>query len=211
MSSPRIRPMTAADIAPVLELENRLFPQDAWPESFFYDELSHAEPSAPPERATRRYWVIEERGSEQDGPAQDGPAQNRLLAYAGMMCVLPIADVQTIAVAPEAQGRGLGTRLLRTIITAAREQRAEQVLLEVRADNPGAQALYRREGFEHIHTRPRYYPDGEDALIMQKPLTDLDTPSSAATFGSARQGSARADDDGGREDNTGTGTPGGTR
>lgn len=185
-----LRPMTAADIAPVLELENRLFPRDAWPESFFYDELSHAEPSASPERATRWYWVMEQRSPEP-----------RILGYAGMMCVLPIADVQTIAVAPEAQGRGLGTRLLRTIIEAARQRRAEQVLLEVRADNPGAQALYRREGFEHIHTRPRYYPGGEDALIMQKPLRDLSAPSSAATFGS-----------GGQEDSAGTDTtPGGTR
>lgn len=166
---PALRPMTAADIAPVMELENRLFPLDAWPESFFFDELSHAEPSQPAERATRRYWV-----AELDGV---------VLGYAGMMCVLPIADVQTIAVAPEAQGRGLGTRLLQTILAAAAQWRADQVLLEVRADNPGAQALYRREGFEHIHTRPRYYPDGEDALIMQKPLKDLDAPSTAATFG----------------------------
>jgi ribosomal-protein-alanine N-acetyltransferase len=45
------------------------------------------------------------------------------------------------------------------------------VLLEVRADNPRAQALYRRFGFVHIHTRRRYYRDGVDALIMQLPLT----------------------------------------
>lgn len=177
-----LRSMSAADIAPVSELENRLFPHDAWPESFFSDELSHAEPSAAPERATRQYWVIEESTSE----------GVRIIGYAGMMCVLPIADVQTIAVAPEAQGRGLGTVLLRTIIEAAVSRRAEQVLLEVRADNPGAQALYRREGFEHIHTRPQYYPDGEDALIMQKALKDLNAPSTAVTFGKASEDSSSA-------------------
>lgn len=178
-----LRPMSAADIAAVLELENRLFPHDAWPESFFWDELSHAEPSASPERATREYWVVEDTSSASES--------GRIIGYAGMMCVLPIADVQTIAVAPEVQGRGVGTLLLRTIIEAARRRRADQVLLEVRADNPGAQALYRREGFEHIHTRRRYYPDGEDALIMQKALKDLNAPSTAATFGNGSTGGTR--------------------
>lgn len=163
--SHRVIPMTALDVPEVLALENRLFPHDAWPESFFYDELGHTA-SGPGAEPTRRYWV-----------ARD--ADGQLCGYAGMMCVLPLADVQTLAVAPEAQGRGLGTRLLQLLIDAAREQGAEQILLEVRADNPGAQTLYRREGFIHIHTRAQYYPDGEGALIMQKPLTDLAAPSSA--------------------------------
>ena len=41
------------------------------------------------------------------------------------------------------------------------------MLLEVRADNPRAQQLYRRFGFEQIHVRPRYYRDGADAHIMR--------------------------------------------
>lgn len=161
----QVSQMTALDVPEVLALENRLFPHDAWPESFFYDELAHTTGSSG-EAPTRRYWV-----------ARDAAGQ--LAGYAGMMCLLPLADVQTLAVAPEAQGRGLGTRLLRLLILAARQDAAEQILLEVRADNPGAQALYRREGFTHIHTRAQYYPDGQDALIMTKPLTDLSAPSSA--------------------------------
>lgn len=177
-----LAPMTALDVTEVLALENRLFPHDAWPESFFYDELAHTgggddaragdaadpsdDPADDPDMGTRRYWTAR-------------TADGTLAGYAGMMCVLPLADVQTLAVAPEMQGQGLGTRLLGLIVEAARTRGAEQVLLEVRADNPGAQALYRREGFEPIHTRPRYYPDGQDALIMRRPLTDLDARSSA--------------------------------
>ncbi|MBE1515472.1 ribosomal-protein-alanine N-acetyltransferase [Nesterenkonia halotolerans] len=181
-----LAPMTALDVTEVLALENRLFPHDAWPESFFYDELAHTgggddaragdaadpsgdaedDPAGDPGVGTRRYWTAR-------------TADGALAGYAGMMCVLPLADVQTLAVAPEMQGHGLGTRLLGLIVEAARTRGAEQVLLEVRADNPGAQALYRREGFEPIHTRPRYYPDGQDALIMRRPLTDLDARSSA--------------------------------
>jgi ribosomal-protein-alanine N-acetyltransferase len=47
-----------------------------------------------------------------------------------------------------------------------------EVLLEVRADNPRAQALYVRFGFEQIHVRRRYYRDGTDALIMRLTLTE---------------------------------------
>ena len=184
---PALRRMTPEDVSEVLELERRLFPQDAWPRRFFQDELAQAEPAVPSEKATRRYWVAvvgpEWRdGAESDArereaarphdPPESQAAAGRIVGYAGLMCVLPFADVQTLAVAPEAQRTGLGTRLLRTLVREARRRRAEQVLLEVRADNPGAQALYRREGFSHIHTRSMYYPDGEDALIMQKLLTE---------------------------------------
>ncbi len=60
--------------------------------------------------------------------------------------------------------------MLAELLAEARRRGARDVLLEVRADNPRAQALYRRFGFAQIHTRRRYYRDGVDALIMQLPL-----------------------------------------
>ncbi|WP_044493970.1 ribosomal protein S18-alanine N-acetyltransferase [Nesterenkonia massiliensis] len=167
-----LRPMTAADVAVVLELERELFPHDAWPESFFYDELAQAEPALAAERATHRYWVAE---------ATQPQGRGVIVGYAGMMCVLPLADVQTIAVAPAAQGRGLGTRLLAEIEAEAVRRGAEDLLLEVREDNPAAQRLYLRVGFEQIHKRRAYYPDGGDALIMRKHLADP-KPSTAANL-----------------------------
>jgi ribosomal-protein-alanine N-acetyltransferase len=147
-----LRDMTDADVPAVHALERALFPVDAWPEQMFRDELSQPE--------TRRYYVAEEAG----------PEGNRIVAYAGLLCVQPIADVQTIAVVPEREGRGIGSAVLAELIAEARRRGAEDVLLEVRADNPRAQALYRRFGFAQIHLRRRYYRDGADALIMQLPL-----------------------------------------
>jgi [ribosomal protein S18]-alanine N-acetyltransferase len=140
-----LRNMTAADIPAVHELERQLFPVDAWPLQMFLDELAQAE--------TRRYLVAEHAG--------------RIVGYAGLMCIEPIADVQTIAVVPEQEGRGIGSALLRELIRESRLRHAQDVLLEVRADNPRAQQLYLRFGFEQIHVRPRYYRDGVDALIMR--------------------------------------------
>ena len=140
-----LRDMTAADIPIVHDLECRLFPVDAWPLQMFHDELAQA--------ATRRYVVAEHAG--------------RIVGYAGLMCIEPIADVQTIAVVPEQEGKGIGSALLGELIRESRLRHAEDVLLEVRADNPRAQQLYVRFGFEQIHVRPRYYRDGVDALIMR--------------------------------------------
>ncbi len=148
-----LRRMTAQDVPVVHALEQDLFPADAWPLEMFSAEL--AQPVC-------WYWV-----AEQD---------DRIVGYAGLMCIRPVGDVQTIAVLPEHEGRGIGSALLRTLHGQARELGATEVLLEVRADNPRAQRLYRRFGYEHIHTRPRYYRDGTDALIMRVDLTAPEPP-----------------------------------
>jgi [ribosomal protein S18]-alanine N-acetyltransferase len=152
-----LRRMVPADLTEVHALERRLFPVDAWPLDMFTAEL--AQPVC-------WYWV-----AEQDGA---------IVGYAGLMCLRPVGDVQTIAVVPEHEGRGIGSALLRTLHAQARELGATEVLLEVRADNPRAQQLYRRFGYEQIHTRPRYYRDGADALIMRLDLTAPDAPGTPA-------------------------------
>ncbi|MFZ3452582.1 ribosomal protein S18-alanine N-acetyltransferase [Arthrobacter sp. 7Tela_A1] len=142
--------MTEADIPAVDALEQAMFPVDAWPTQMFYDELGQED--------TRSYYVAE---------APDGT----VIGYAGLMCVLPIADVQTIAVDAACEGSGIGSRLLTALLDEAKTRGAADVLLEVRADNPRAQRLYRWFGFEQIHVRPRYYRDGADALIMRLELS----------------------------------------
>lgn len=143
-----------ADIPAVGRLEDELFPIDAWPIQMFHDELSQPE--------TRRYIVA--------------VADGAVVGYAGLMCVEPIADVQTIAVAPGYESRGVGTAMLTELIAEAQRRGAKDVLLEVRADNARAQALYRRFGFEQIHIRRRYYRDGVDALIMRREAAETDPP-----------------------------------
>jgi ribosomal-protein-alanine N-acetyltransferase len=154
VSAPRsapwaLRRMTAEDVPAVHALEQRLFPTDAWPLEMFSAEL--AQPVC-------WYWV-----AEQD---------DTVIGYAGLMCIPPVGDVQTIAVLPEHEGWGVGTALLRTLHGQARELGAREMLLEVRADNPRAQRLYRRFGYEHVVTRPRYYRDGVDAFVLRRDLAD---------------------------------------
>ncbi|MEU0025135.1 ribosomal protein S18-alanine N-acetyltransferase [Streptomyces sp. NPDC006335] len=165
--SPVLREMRWWDIDPVLELEKDLFPEDAWSRGMFWSELAH---SRGPE-ATRRYVVAEEG--------------ERIVGYAGLASAGELADVQTIAVARDHWGTGLGATLLTELLRAATAFECAEVMLECRIDNIRAQKLYERFGFEAIGFRRGYYQPGNvDALVMR--LTTASDSGSAAGSTSER-------------------------
>jgi [ribosomal protein S18]-alanine N-acetyltransferase len=166
----RLREMRWWDIDRVLELEKDLFPEDAWSRGMFWSELAHARGS----EATRRYLV-----------AEDG--EGRLVGYAGLATSGTAsdsgsamgADIQTIAVARDQWGTGLGGQLLTELLKAATAFECAEVMLECRIDNVRAQKLYERFGFEAIGFRRGYYQPGNvDALVMRL-TTDSDSGSAA--------------------------------
>ena len=101
-------------------------------------------------------------------------ADGSLLGFAVWSQVLDDAELLDIGVAPACRRQGLGQRLLDAVMAAARAQGAQRLLLEVRAGNLAAQALYQRAGFRLSGRRKGYYPaaDGrEDACLMDVGLT----------------------------------------
>jgi [ribosomal protein S18]-alanine N-acetyltransferase len=92
----------------------------------------------------------------------------------GFVAARVIADelhINNIGVRPEARGRGIGRTLMCAAIATGRRLGAQQALLEVRAGNLAAQALYRCFQFEVAGRRRNYYHDPtEDALIMSVKL-----------------------------------------
>lgn len=154
-----LRPMRWWDIEPVMELELRLFPEDAWSHGMYWSELAEAHPGG-----TRHYTVA---------TAADGA----IVGYAGLMVIAGEGDVQTIAVDERHQGAGLGAALLTDLIREAARRDCAELLLEVRVDNPRAQRLYERFGFQPVGIRRGYYqPANVDALVMR-----LDHPSTDST------------------------------
>ncbi len=94
-------------------------------------------------------------------------------AIVGMASARRMVDdvhVMRLVVAEGARREGTGRALLEGLITWARMGGADAVLLEVRAGNVAALALYGRMGFAPEGRRPRYYPDGEDALLLRLPV-----------------------------------------
>jgi ribosomal protein S18 acetylase RimI-like enzyme len=60
----------------------------------------------------------------------------------------PSVNLHDFSVLPEAQGRGVGTALLRALERRARERGAAKMTLEVHDTNEAAKRLYARFGFE---------------------------------------------------------------
>lgn len=81
-----------------------------------------------------------------------------------------VARLTSVAVSPDANGRGVGRRLVETAEALARENGCTALRLEVRADNARARSLYERAGYTLFATVPDYYEDGEAALRFEKPL-----------------------------------------
>jgi ribosomal-protein-alanine N-acetyltransferase len=151
----RIAPLRESDLPRCAELERVLFPHDdPWTLKIFRSEL----------RAGHRYFGAYAGAGE-------------LIGYAGMSVVGAPPDaetsVHTIGVDPEWQGRGVGTALLRTLLSIA-DERAAPVFLEVRTDNEPAIRLYESHGFVRLGLRKRYYqPSNADAYTMGRPtMTD---------------------------------------
>jgi [ribosomal protein S18]-alanine N-acetyltransferase len=143
-----IVPATPHDLELVAELELQLFGDQAW-STRTVAELA--------EGPGRRTWVAR---------AEDG----QVLGYAMTGQVGDFAELLRIGVRDRSQRAGTASALLAVAVEAARAQDADRMLLEVSAANLAARAFYVRSGFEQIDRRPRYYRDGTDALVLQRPL-----------------------------------------
>jgi ribosomal-protein-alanine N-acetyltransferase len=93
--------------------------------------------------------------------------------FAVIEVVLDEGSIHNIAVAPDSQRRGLGQGLLQEVLTLLRQEGARRCLLEVRASNVAAIALYEKRGFAVDGTRKAYYKTAtgrEDGLLMSLAL-----------------------------------------
>ena len=144
-----VREAEQADLLSVYRIEKTCFPQP-WPFSAF--ERFLGEPG---------FLVAD------DGERVVGYVVSNLVPNHGR----DIGHVKDLAVHPDARGRGVGRTLLERALVSLSIDGASLVKLEVREGNDPALSLYRDVGFEPMRRVPRYYEDGEDALLM---VLDLD-------------------------------------
>ncbi len=88
------------------------------------------------------------------------------------------SEILTLAVAPAAQRRGVGSKLLHKAFAVARDFGSDTLCLEVAGDNLEARALYEQCGFALKGGRPHYYPSATpggppvDAVIYERSLSE---------------------------------------
>ena len=142
-----IRDWKYEDILRISHLEKEIFTEEAWS----YKTLATVFESP------AFLGVLCEDGGE-------------IAGYGGVTVAADSADIGNIAVAENYRGSGVGTSLLQKLCEKAKEKGAEKLFLEVRVSNSVALGLYLKCGFVGAYARTRYYPDGEDCLVMQKKL-----------------------------------------
>jgi ribosomal-protein-alanine N-acetyltransferase len=139
-----IRPVERADLLEVFRIEQACFPQP-WPFSAFEQFLD-----APG-------FLVAERDGEVLGYVVGDLTPN----YGR-----DIGHIKDLAVREDARGQGIGGALLDRGLLALSLDGAAVVKLEVRETNEAALSLYLDAGFEPMRRVPRYYQDGEDALVL---------------------------------------------
>ncbi|MEK6375463.1 MAG: ribosomal protein S18-alanine N-acetyltransferase [Acidobacteriota bacterium] len=137
---------SAGDLDAVHRLETLCFPAP-WRREFFESELA----------ATGRYNLVARRGG-------------RLVGYLFAMWFFDEMHINKIAVDERERRRGIALRLMEECMEFASTHGIRTITLEVRESNEVAQAFYGHLDFEPLYVRPRYYPDGESAVIMVREL-----------------------------------------
>jgi len=139
-----VRKMKVEDVPAAHEIDKLSF-KLPWPERSLRFEVINNPAS--------RCWVAE--------------LENHLVGMLILWMLIDEAHIATLATHHEFRRQGIAKQLLVTALKEAYTEGARSVLLEVRAGNEPAQALYRKFGFEVVGRRERYYKDNnEDAVLM---------------------------------------------
>ena len=148
-----IRPGSVADIPALVQLEETCFESDRLSRRSFHHMLTRAKASL---------FVAE-------APEADG----RILGYGLVLFHLgtALARLYSLAVHPDARGRGIGMKLLDYAEAETRRHDCVALRLEVRADNAAAIALYEGRSYRRIMPLPHYYEDEGDGWRYEKRMT----------------------------------------
>ncbi len=138
-----IAPARRGDVGAVHAIEKESFPSP-WRREFFESEIG----------ASGRLNLVARRGGA-------------VIGYLFAIWVLDEMHVNKIAVTGSERRRGIADALMAECFAFARANGISSIALEVRRSNHGAQEFYRQLAFQPTHVRPRYYPDGEAAVVME--------------------------------------------
>ena len=95
-------------------------------------------------------------------------SKQAILGYLCYWIVFEEVRLMNLAVIESMRHRGIARSLVSTALQTGVSQSAHRAVLEVRASNRAAQALYQGFGFSQTAVRPKYYTNPvEDAVLME--------------------------------------------
>lgn len=97
--------------------------------------------------------------------------ENDLIGYYIVTIRAESAELASIAIKKEYQGRHFGSRLMEDVIALCRRFKAKRIYLIVRTDNHAAIALYDKFGFQRQGQIRDYYGPGSHGFKMELTLT----------------------------------------
>ena len=137
--------MKAEHVLQVAALEKLCF-ADPWSEMSIASEL----------QSIWSYWVV-------------AVNDDQVVGYIGSQSSIDETDIMNVAVHPDWRRRGIAEKLIDALIEELKKRGSHALLLEVRASNAPAIALYEKLGFQQVGRRKNYYRNPkEDALILRK-------------------------------------------
>ena len=95
---------------------------------------------------------------------------NEIVGFAGLKVIVDEADIMNIVVKKIFRHNGIGSILLESLISYAKDNNLKTITLEVNEHNLSAIRLYDKFNFDHIGIRKKYYNGESDAIIMSKKL-----------------------------------------
>lgn len=91
----------------------------------------------------------------------------QVVGYIGMSFVLDEGYIYNVAVDEKYRKKGIGSALIRTLVTHSKKEGFAFLTLEVRESNTAARSLYQHFGFIKVGERKNYYSaPTENAVLM---------------------------------------------
>jgi ribosomal-protein-alanine N-acetyltransferase len=139
----------------VADIEAIVQPQDAWGFQTLVESLK---------QDSMHLLIVYEQ--------KNNSINNTVTGYCLYQVIFEQAEILRIGTHPDYQRQGIASQIFARLNTELRTHQVESLLLEVRADNTPAIALYEQQEFALIHKRKGYYQTPHqpamDALIMQR-------------------------------------------
>ena len=94
-----------------------------------------------------------------------------LLGFVLARRIIDLLEIDLVGVRAEHRRKGIASSLLDRLIEDETEAGLAEARLELAASNDPARGLYMGLGFMVVGRRTRYYPDGDDALLLSRMIS----------------------------------------